>query len=60
MPVDVTSTETVQEVKKKLADKSGIPMKDQRVFFRGRLELDNPAATLDDCGIQHGSVGGRH
>jgi ubiquitin C len=55
MPVDVTPTETVLDVKKKLADKSGIPMKDQRVFFKGK-ELDDPAATLDDCGIQHGSV----
>jgi ubiquitin C len=52
--IDVTPNDTIQEVKKKLADKSGIPEKDQHLLYKGQ-ELNDPEATLDDCGIQHGS-----
>jgi ubiquitin C len=56
IPVTVTPTDTIQDVKKKVASQAGIPEEDQRLLYQGK-ELDQkPTATLTDHGIQHGST----
>jgi ribosome-associated protein YbcJ (S4-like RNA binding protein) len=48
----VEPTETIEEVKGKVEDKTGIPKKDQILTYNNR-PLDNNRKTLEDYGIQH-------
>ena len=48
----VEPTETIEEVKDKVEDKTGIPKKDQILTYNNR-PLDDNRKTLDDYGIQH-------
>jgi ubiquitin C len=51
--LNVDPNNTVEEIKKMVEDKEGIPPKDQRLLFNGKELDDGP--TLNDCGIKHGS-----
>jgi len=48
----VEPTETIDEVKDKVEDATGIPKKDQILTYKKR-PLDNNRKTLEDYGIQH-------
>jgi len=48
----VEPTDTIDEIKDRVEDKTGIPKKDQVLTFDGR-PLDNDRKTLDEYGIQH-------
>jgi ubiquitin C len=52
--VDVDPNDTVMDVKKKVADREGIPVDEQRLLFRGKELDDGP--TLSDYNIKHGST----
>lgn len=54
IPVQVEPTDTVEDVKKKVEDKAGIPVPDQTLLFDGE-ELDDPT-TLADNNIKHGDT----
>ena len=53
-PVKVMSSDSIQDVKDRVAKESGIGADDQRLIYNGK-ELDDPQSTLADNGITHGS-----
>jgi hypothetical protein len=55
--LDVNPTDTIDDVKEKIFDKTGIPKKNQRLNFNKQplLEKDDDK-TLNDCGINHGDM----
>jgi uncharacterized ubiquitin-like protein YukD len=54
-PIKIKPNGTVRDVKKKLHDDHDVPFKDQTLSLRGK-PLDDPNATLDDCGIRDGDI----
>ncbi len=50
--LNVNPTDTIDQVKDKIEDKTGIPKKDQILDFDGR-PLDKDHETLEDYGIEH-------
>ena len=55
VPVLVTPDDTIQDLKKKIQKKVGVPVADQFLKFKGQ-DLDDPSDTLDDVGIGHGDT----
>ena len=55
IPLTVKPTDTVQDVKKQVANKENIPIDDQRLQFNGK-PLNDDSKTLDDLGINHGDT----
>lgn len=55
IPMKVEPTDTIEDVKRRVADQEGIPIKDQRLVHKG-VPLEDDTKTLEDCGIQHGDV----
>jgi hypothetical protein len=55
--LDVNPTDTIDDVKEKIFDKTGIPKKNQRLNFNKEplLEKDDDK-TLNDCGIKHDDI----
>jgi len=53
--LDVVPTETIDEVKDKVLDKTGIPKDSQRLTLDGK-ELDDPTRTLKKNKIQNGDI----
>ena len=51
---DVKPSDTVQDIKSKVQDQTGIPIKDQRLVHDGK-ELVDPNATMKDNDIKDGS-----
>ncbi|KAG7341932.1 ubiquitin [Nitzschia inconspicua] len=49
---DVEPTDTIDEIKDNVLQKTGIPKKDQRLVFKG-TPLTSPSKTLRECGIKH-------
>jgi hypothetical protein len=47
----VDPNETIEDVKKKIQDREGVPVNEQILKFDGK-KLENPK-TLDDCGIKY-------
>ena len=54
-PIDTYPQETIGDIKKKVALKSGVPPENQRLTYQDR-DLDNDKDTLDDCGIRHKDI----
>eukprot|EP00980_Cylindrotheca_fusiformis_P025861 scaffold14741_cov135-Cylindrotheca_fusiformis.AAC.11 len=54
IPLQVEPNDTVEDVKKKVEQKAGIPVDDQTLLFDGD-ELDDPT-TLSDNNIKHGDT----
>ena len=48
--VEVEPSDSIGRVKAKIREQEGVPVKEQRLIFRGKL-LDN-GQTLNDCKIQ--------
>ena len=55
--LDVNPIDTIDDVKEKIFEKTGIPKKDQRLNFNRQplLEKDDKK-TLNDCGIKHDDI----
>ncbi|CAJ1949362.1 unnamed protein product [Cylindrotheca closterium] len=64
--MDVEQTDTIEDIKEKIMEKKGIPMKDQILLFNGKKlplkgDVESPTGeqlkdidmTLFDCGIHH-------
>jgi uncharacterized ubiquitin-like protein YukD len=54
-PIEIKRNGTVKDVKNKLHDVHDVPVKDQMLSLRGK-PLDDPNATLADCGIRDGDI----
>ena len=52
--LDVEPTDKIQDIKKKILDKEGIPVDEQRLIFDGKELDDHP--TLKDYKIKHGDT----
>jgi ubiquitin len=52
--MDVDPSDTIKDVKKKVADKAGIPVDEQRLLFEDKELADHP--TLSDSNIKHGDT----
>ncbi|CAJ1965587.1 unnamed protein product [Cylindrotheca closterium] len=50
------SKDTVPDLKKRIADKHNIPVKDQQLSFNGKPLDDDSSEPLKDLGISHGDV----
>ena len=55
MLLDVAKSDTVADLKKKIKAKTGIPVKEQNLVYKGDV-LDDPEDTLDDLGVSHGGT----
>jgi hypothetical protein len=53
--INIKPNGTVRDVQKKLHDDHDVPFNDQMLSLRGK-PLDDPTATLDDCGICDGGI----
>ena len=52
LPIEVNPDDQVRDVKKKIADQAGIPVKSQRLFFKEKELANTP--TMADLGVQDG------
>ena len=52
--IEAMPNDTVNSIKSKVFDETGVPIDDQRLVYKGK-ELDDPDATLANCDIHHGS-----
>jgi len=50
--MDVERTDTLRNIKERVMEKKGIPLKDQILFFKEE-RYDDTSLTLVECGIQH-------
>ena len=55
LPIQVQPTDTIEDLKQKVQDQHDIPVEHQHLVLNGK-PLDDPAATMEDCGIQPGDV----
>ena len=55
LTLNVRPSDTIEDVKKQVKKKEGIPLKHQRLELNGR-QLDDPQATLRINGIRHGDT----
>jgi len=51
IPMEVSSTDTIQSIKSRILDKEGIPVEQQRLVFNGKQLEDSQK--LDDYGLQN-------
>jgi len=55
LPISVTPTDSVRELKEKLENDHSIPVEDQNLSFKG-TPMNDPSTTLEDRGIEDGDI----
>jgi len=55
LPVEASADDTVDDLKDALEDDHGIPFENYELCRKGK-PLDEPNATMDDCGVRDGDV----